>query len=183
MENFLVVGAMKTEIAHIKGAVCTGFGKEKARQVIQKVIKTQKPSLFISVGLVGAVSTILKAGDVFIPDEVVDLGNPGKKYYPLPLPHGISGKGIRSGLLVTVPVVFQKEDKYKLKKALPEAMCVDMETSAVAEALEETGIPFLCIKAVSDELDFDFRDKKLLGRNIKKAIDSYTGFLCKLLKK
>lgn len=176
MNDILIVGAMKMEVSGIKGAIRTGFGKEKTRAAMQEIIKKQKPSLVISIGVVGAVSPELKAGDIFIPEEVIDYSNPKKRYlvqYPID----------KSGLLVTVHKVFEKEDKYNLKKEIPEAAAVDMETSAVCEALEQYDIPLLCVKAVCDELDYDFRDKKLLSNNIKLAINNYTEYVCDLLKR
>lgn len=176
MEKILIVAATKTELPPVNGAIKTGFGKKRTRRTMEKVIENLHPSLVISVGLVGALVPELKVGDIFIPEAIIDYENPGKRYqirYPI-------NKG---GVLVTVPRVFKSKDKYRLKDMIPDAACVDMETSAVAEILEPLDIPLLCIKAVSDELDFDFNDRILLRRNINKAIDSQNKFLSLHLRK
>lgn len=174
-KDILIIAAMKTELPPIAGAIVTGFGKEKTRKILIKEIKEKKPSLVISVGVVGAVVPELKAGDLFVPEAVVDYENAEKKYqidFPID----------KKGVLVTVHKVFEREDKYKLKQIIPDAICVDMETSAVCSVLEPLGIPLLCVKAVSDELDFDFKDKGLLNENIKKAVNNYSEYLCRILK-
>lgn len=177
-DDIIIVCATKTELPPVKGAISIGFGKEKAKQTMEELLKNKSSSLVISVGLVGAVAPELEVGDIFIPEFIMDYNNLQKRY------HTDSLGGIkRFGTLVTVPMVFEKEDKYKLKKILPSAVAVDMETSAVAEVLEPMGIPLLCIKAVSDELDFDFSNKRLLSLNIKKAVKNYSDFLCEILKK
>lgn len=178
MKDILIIAPTKVELPQINGAVKTGFGKEKTKQTMERILRERMPSLVISVGLVGAVVLGLKVGDIFIPEFIIDYNNLQKRYHTDPL-GGIK----RFGTLVTVPMVFKKEDKYKLKKILPSAIAVDMETSAVAEVLGPMGIPLLCIKAVSDELDFDFIDKGLLSLNIKKAVKNYSDFLCEILKK
>lgn len=175
MKDILIVAPTKTELPPIKGAVKTGFGKERTKNTIARIIKDSPPSIVISVGLVGAVIPELKVGDIVIPEEVMDYAEPNLRYK---IGFPIMGK---KGLLVTVPRVFEREDKIRLRQTIPDATCVDMETSAVAEVLEPLGIPLLCIKAVSDGLDFDFRNKRLLSENIRRAVSSYTEYLCKVL--
>jgi nucleoside phosphorylase len=185
-ENILVVAAMKMELPPIKEAIHTGFGKERTKKRIYEVLKDKRPSLVISVGLVGAVIPELKAGDIFLPDRIVDYENPARIYNldviekgRMPILDKMGAVPRFDGLLVTVPKVFNKEDKYELKKLFSSACAVDMETSAIAEAVLPLGIPLVCIKAVSDELDFDFRDKKTLSNNIKVAVKNYTDYLWK----
>jgi nucleoside phosphorylase len=172
-EDILVVAAMKMELPRCLNFFHTGFGKEKTRQRLTDLLKNKRPSLVISVGVVGAVAPELKAGDVFIPEKIIDYENINKQYtveYPVN----------KSGVLVTVQKVFEMADKYGLKKRIADVSAVDMETSAVAEVLEPFGIPLLCIKGVCDELDFDFSDKKALSKNINLAIQNYTEYLWKI---
>lgn len=177
-DDILIVGAMKMEVSGIKGAIHTGFGRERTYKTIYEVLKKRRPSLIISVGVVGAVSPELKAGDIFIPEFIVDYEKPNK----FKIGAQRAGVPVLKGTLVTVHKVFEKENKYNLKKEIPEATAVDMETSAVCEALGQYNIPLLCVKAVCDELDYDFSDKKLLGDNTKLAINNYTEYIRNLLK-
>lgn len=170
MKDILIVAATRTELPPIEGAVVIGLGKERAKEEILQLLGKNKPRLVLSVGLVGAVVPELKVGDIFIPEAVVDYEDKDKRYY-------LNSLIEKYGVLVTVPKVFQKSDKYELKKIIPDATCVDMETSAIAGMLEPLKIPLICIKAVSDELDFDFNDKRALAENIKKAVASQKEYL------
>ena len=170
----MVIAALKRELPPLAGAVATGFGREKTKKTLEGVIAGRKPSLVISVGLVGAVVPELKVGDIFIPEKILDYNKPEKEYiirYPLE----------KSGVLVTVPRVFCYQDKIDLTDKIPAATAVDMETAAACEVLFSRGIPLVCIKAVSDDLEFDFRDHKLLHESIDTAIKSYTEYLTRFL--
>lgn len=175
MKDILIVAATKMELPPIDGAVRTGFGKEKTKKAMFKLLKTQRPRLVVSVGLVGAVVPELKVGDIFIPEILIDYENKDKRYY-------LDSPMEKYGVLVTVPKVFERDDKYELKRIIPDATCVDMETSTIAGILEPLKIPLICIKAVSDELDFDFNDKRALAENIKKAVASQNEYLCRVLR-
>ena len=173
-EQVIVIAAMERELPPGEGAVATGFGRAKTKKTLEGVIADRKPSLVISVGLVGAVIPELKVGDIFIPEKIVDYDRPEREYivqYPIK----------KSGVLVTVPRVFHQKDKINLKKRIPAAAAVDMETAAVAEVLSSRKIPLLCIKAVSDDLEFDLHNHKLLRAGIDKAIKSYTEYLTRFL--
>ncbi len=98
--------------------------------------------MLISAGLAGALTTEWKAGDVFQPATVIDDAD------------GVSIEtGTGAGTLITAGTVADA----KLKRIFAEkhiAQAVDMEAYAVADVARVYGVPFLAIKAISDELEF-----------------------------
>lgn len=176
MKNrILVTAALKAELPKIDNAVVTGFGKERTKNTLNSILSNGTPSLVISIGLVGAVDSGLNVGDIFIPEGITDFNNSVKIYKTAEVIK------IRRGILVTVPKIFWKKDKEELKKLIPNASAVDMETSAIAEILEPLKIPLICIKAVCDEYEFDFENKIQLKKNIDFAIKINHEYLIEFL--
>jgi hypothetical protein len=60
-------------------------------------------------------------------------------------------------IVVSSPVIAGAEQKQKLAKAYG-AHAVDMEGAAVAHAAQAHGLPFIAIKSISDELNFELPD-------------------------
>jgi len=175
-KDLLIISALKMELPKIEGAVCTGFGKERTKASLVAIFEHHRPSMVISVGVVGAVDPVLKVGDVFVPEAIVDHGNMDRIYnigFPIDQ---------KRGLLATVPKVFEREHKYELKKMFPRVSAVDMESSAVAEFLEPLGVPLVCIKTICDEVDFDFSDKVVLKKNIDIAVKKNHDYLSNILR-
>ena len=121
--------------------VSGGIGREAAARAAHAVLGDYGTSVLISAGFAGATKEELKAGDLFIASEVVDV---------------IDGKRFRvadaDGVLVTLDRVANEEQKMQL--AREGASAVDMEAAAVAAVAERAGIGFLAVKAISDEIDF-----------------------------
>lgn len=124
-------------------AVCGGIGLEGARRASQAVIAIYHPQRLHSVGFAGALSTDLRAGDIFSPAVIIDARD-GSRY---DLEAG-------QGTLVTFMAVAGAEQKAKLAEAY-KAAAVDMEAAAVASAARAHGITFGSTKAISDELNFE----------------------------
>lgn len=175
--NLLILSPTKMELPKFPKELPSytiGVGKKKAEQNARKYITETQPALVILVGLAGGVDPALKNGDIFIPETISDFENPSFQYK-------VKFSIYRSGTLITVPRIFWKCDKEQLVQQIPYASAVDMEASSVAKATEELGTKLLCIKGISDDLNFDLKDVKRLRRSIKIAITTYTEFLWRLL--
>lgn len=122
--------------------VCGGIGAEAARRACEAVIELYQPQLIISGGFAGALDRELKVGRVLTPGLVIDARDGSRTEIT-------SG----SGVLVSFDAVADAEQKFKLAKAYS-ADAVDMEAAAVARGAHAHGIPFVAIKAISDEADF-----------------------------
>ena len=122
--------------------VCGGIGVKPAAQAAAWLIASYKAEVVMSIGFAGALVPSYRAGDVITPAAVID-GSTGERFTT------IYGEGV----LVSNAGVLAKDGKRKLAEKY-DAKAVDMEAAAVARVARENGIPFLVVKAVSDEVDF-----------------------------
>lgn len=124
--------------------VCGGIGAAAARRATEAVIVGFSPKVVYSAGFAGALDPKLKIGDLVIPHRVINAGDG-------------SGTVIEggSGVLVSFGSVASPEQKAKLCESFG-AQAVDMEAAAVARAAEARGVAFSVVKAISDEIDFEF---------------------------
>lgn len=99
----------------------------------------------VSTGLCGALDPGLGIADVFVGSEVNDL--------PVQLPR--TGTAYRSGRLLSVDRIVDRAEERRRLYAEGYA-AVEMEAAAVAERAGRAGLPFYCIRAVSDGADEDF---------------------------
>jgi adenosylhomocysteine nucleosidase len=124
--------------------VCGGIGAEAARRAGEAVIAISSPSLIYSVGFAGALEARLKIGDVIQPSQLINAADGSR----------VSLAG-RDGILISFGSVATSSQKQKLHASFG-AQAVDMEAAAVARAAEARGVEFAAVKAISDEVDFDF---------------------------
>ena len=122
--------------------VCGGIGAEAARRACEAVIKLYQPHLVISAGFAGALDPELRVGRIVTPGSVIDANDGSRTKVS-------SGNGV----LVSFDAVADAEQKLKLGKAY-RADAVDMEAAAVARGAGAHGIPFIAVKAISDEVGF-----------------------------
>jgi adenosylhomocysteine nucleosidase len=123
--------------------VSGGIGAEAARRACEAVIKLYQPRLVISAGFAGAVDPELKMGRMLTPRLVIDA-NDGSR----------TEVGSGNGVLVSFNAVADARQKLKLGKAY-RADAVDMEAAAVSRGADAHGIPFVAVKAISDEAGFE----------------------------
>lgn len=126
--------------------VCAGIGSEAARRAAEAVIAIYAPELIISAGFAGALEASLKVGNSFVPHHIIDAAD-GSAYE--------TERG--SGTLVSFGSIATAGQKAKLGAAYA-AQAVDMEAAAIARAAHVYGIGFACVKAISDDQDFDMPD-------------------------
>ena len=124
--------------------VCGGIGPQAARRAAEAVIAIFEPKLIYSAGFAGALDARLKVGEVVRPARVISA-NDGTSA-------NVEGG---DGILVSFESVATREQKGKLRDSFG-AHFVDMEASAVARAAQARGIAFSAVKAISDEVDFEF---------------------------
>ena len=161
----LVVAALKRELAAIardrRGPLAlldTGEGPRNAERALRAWLSGHQARAVINVGLAGALSAALQAGDVAIacevrgPDRQVDASRS-----PL-FQTAAQINDIRIGTAITVDeIVCKAADKRRLAEAFAvgETAWVDMESLAVAEVCDELQTPYLIVRAISDAFDED----------------------------
>jgi adenosylhomocysteine nucleosidase len=112
-----------------------------------------RPKVVLSTGFAGALQPGLQIGDVLLATEVADLcGNRWPVTWPGELPPGAWHPPLHQGRLLSAPhLVGRPEEKQALGRQHG-AVAVDMETAAVARLCSEQGMPFGCVRAISDDV-------------------------------
>jgi adenosylhomocysteine nucleosidase len=119
-----------------------GIGRSAAHRAAEAVVAKYSPGMLISAGIAGALSPVLKVGDIVRSRGAVDA---------------VTGTVFSAGgdaLVVTVSSVNGAVEKRTIAQRWKSVDVVDMEAAAVAEVAERRGIWFFAIKAISDEVDF-----------------------------
>lgn len=124
--------------------VCGGIGAAAARRASEAVIAIFDPKIVCSGGFAGALDPKLRIGDVVRPSSVINAGDGSRTVVE-------GGEGV----LVSFDSVASPAQKSKLRDSFG-ADTVDMEAATVARAAEARGKEFTAVKAVSDEIDFEF---------------------------
>jgi adenosylhomocysteine nucleosidase len=123
--------------------VCGGIGPGAARRATEAVIALYAPATVLSLGFAGALSSDLKVGELFVPQQVIDIADGSRVE---------TGSGL--GVLLSVGSVTGKDQKRRLSQSYG-AQAIDMEAAAVARGAESRGRAFQAVKAISDEVDFE----------------------------
>ncbi len=124
-------------------ASSAGMGAAAATRAFADVLAASGSlDAIVSYGWAGALSCEVKPPNVFAPSEVIDSLT-GERFATLGLP---AAAPLR---LVTLDHVARVDEKRPLAKRY-HAVLVDMEAATVARLARAHGIPFLCLKAISD---------------------------------
>jgi len=123
--------------------VANGAGAVRAAAAVDCASAAFRPSAIINVGFCGALDQSLCVASVVVASEVIGANGRFPALAPrVSLPH-------QRGVVVTIDRIAQSAGE---KRSLREAgsMVVDMEAAAVAERAARLGVPFYCIKSVTD---------------------------------
>ena len=145
-------------------AVCLaegGIGTTAAARAAKLLLDTQRPSLLVSAGFCGAVRPGPVAGDLVLssrlltadPERVQELLLPDSRQLAARLAAELQHHGLRAwqGSFITTRAITSKT---AISTRLPEDMAhpvLEMESAAVALAANGAGIPFIGLRAVSDD--------------------------------
>jgi adenosylhomocysteine nucleosidase len=137
----------------------TGMGPRRAEMGARLALDRFKPELAVSCGFGGGLTADLPSGAVIQAERVV-LYEPARHTLKEPLnttwpKTDTTGPNLRPGTVVTAE---QPPNKKTLGELLPASFhpaVVDMETYHTARIFLEAEIPFLSLRAVCDERDFD----------------------------
>ena len=106
--------------------------------------------------MAGALVPELHVGETIFPATVIDTQDASRHETAIknaPVANTPLGRAI----LASYPEIAGSAQKQKLAKSYG-AQAVDMEAAAVARAAQLHGLPFLAIKSISDEYDFNLPD-------------------------
>jgi adenosylhomocysteine nucleosidase len=126
-------------------AACAGAGQAAATRAFAAIEDGGPIDLIFSVGWVGALTSDIATGTAHNIAGVIDVRT-GERFR--------CDAGAGECWLLTSPIVADEVEKQRLASAYKADM-VDMEAAAIARLAQMRGIPFYCIKGVSD----GFHDK------------------------
>jgi adenosylhomocysteine nucleosidase len=116
-----------------------------------------RPTLIVSAGFSGALTSGLHVGDLIVAEDVCDDdGTCRPATWPI-----TAVSYPRSRLLTIRNIVASPEEKRRLGERSG-AVAVDMETAIVANLCSKAGVPFGCLRAISDDAD-TFLSESLLA--------------------
>jgi nucleoside phosphorylase len=123
--------------------VANGAGAPRAASAVDAAGETFQPDSAISTGFCGALDPRLGVADVVVATSVV---GPDRRYEALPVS---SAAAHHSGVVCSIDRVAQTaEEKRRLRAG--GAMVVEMEAAGVAARAQAWGLPFHCIRVVTD---------------------------------
>lgn len=146
-----------------------GIGKVNAAIWTTDMVNAFSPDVVISTGVAGGASTALNVQEVVVATESCYhdaycgsdqqygqiMGMPPRFASDKALLRAASaidcGTKITPGLIVTGDWFVDSRDKMRAIVAhFPEAMAVDMESAAIAQACHQFGVPFISFRIISD---------------------------------
>lgn len=138
--------------------VADGIGREAAKRALAAALARHDVSALVSIGYAGALRPGWSVGELFVAERVLSPAAALEYAVNWPLFDG-GASDVRRGALVTVDRVAGGVAEKRELAALG-ADAVDMEAFEVAAQAAENGLPFFCVRAISDDaetdLGFDF---------------------------
>lgn len=148
-------------------AMQCGIGKVNAAVGALTLIENFHPALVINTGVAGGAGGGAGILDVVVGERVAyhdTYCGPGTswgeasgcpRYFCPPqslleLP-ALAGCGVKKGLVCSGDIfVSRSEEVSRIKEIHPDVMAVDMESAAIAHVCYLKGVPFLCVRVISD---------------------------------
>lgn len=180
LEDVLFSFALESEAADVfsdQNTLITGIGKVNAAYELTNAIRTKRPSLIVNLGSAG--SNHFKKGDVICCTTFVqrdmDVRGLGYELYETPLSglspvleYGLVMDGLQTGICGT-------GDNFEMGHSARIYNVVDMEAYALAMIAMKEGIPFLCLKYISDGADDNAAEDWIV--QVHQAAVAYGGIL------
>jgi hypothetical protein len=138
----------------------TGIGRERMEAALDWLFGAPahggvpyKPKLVLLAGFAGALQDDCRIGDLILATEVADAaGKVWPTTWPGELPPGEWRPPLRRGRLLCVSkMITDPGDKQALSNQYA-ALAVDMESAVVAPRCARAGVPFGCLRAISDDV-------------------------------
>lgn len=131
----------------------TGVGQANVAAALDWLLATYRPRRMLFAGFAGALTDELHVGDVVLADEVLDLhgGRWKTTWAEQPADHTARLALQRGRLLTTDHLIGTVAEKRQLA-AQHDTVAVEMESAHFAARCTQAGIPFGCVRAISDEV-------------------------------
>lgn len=126
----------------------TGVGRMRMKRALDWLFTQQHPPSVIMAGFCGALTSEHQTGDLIFASEIVDTKH--HSFATTWTGNRCDAKR-RNGRILTMPVLIGDPTEKTRLAAEYDAVAVDMESAVVAERCKDAGIPFACLRAVSDD--------------------------------
>ncbi|MBD5353718.1 MAG: 5'-methylthioadenosine/adenosylhomocysteine nucleosidase [Bacteroides sp.] len=139
-----------------------GIGKVNAAVGTVSLIDAFGPELVINTGVAAGAGNEVTVMDIVIADRLVHhdfwcIGEewgrvPGSpRFFTAQLPELKETSGIKRGLVASGELFISSKDEIDtIRGHFPEVMAVDMESAAIAHVCTMRGVPFMCMRVISD---------------------------------
>jgi adenosylhomocysteine nucleosidase len=131
----------------------SGTGRARARRAAQALVDAHCPNWVLSCGFAGSIQPEVKVGQIVVADRLLAADRPPVQI-DLKMPAD-PARGLHVGAILTTDQIVRT---VKEKQSLAEqtgALCVDMESHAVAEFCRDQGLRCLAIRVMTDDLSRD----------------------------
>lgn len=135
-------------------AIASGAGADRA---FAAVIVAPRPTAVCNIGFCGALDESLRVGDIVVAVEVRDQTGIRTQTYETLVPGISQTRTVSSGAVVSIHHIARTAAEKRNLRATG-ASIVEMEAAGAARAAEDLGLPFYCIRAVSDLAGEDFEN-------------------------
>ena len=135
----------------------TGMGEERARRVARHVLSRSRIDLLVSIGFAGSLWPDFRLGQVVWSRELAAYDERSGSASPVGFRHGpVPGLAAFCRIHDVRPARFLTVDRMRSKAGMAgrfagEPTVVEMESTPVAAASHGRGVPFLGLRAISDE--------------------------------
>jgi adenosylhomocysteine nucleosidase len=141
-----------------------GIGRKRAAEIARRTFDSMPGAeLVIGTGVVGALSSELRLGDLILADRIFASRAEGESAEQVAVSSdahrrtigkslSTAGLNYTTGAILTTDRVLTTGEKRGAKEST-EAIVVDMESSAIAVEAAARGLPFIVLRAVLDEVD------------------------------
>jgi adenosylhomocysteine nucleosidase len=122
----------------------SGIGAAAAARTAGTIVEGGSPEAIVSAGFCGGLAEDLRVGDLVAADEVLDERTGDR--FPAD-PRLLAAAPGRRGVIVSA----ERIARTPADRARLDGFAVDMESAALARAAAAAGVPFLALRAVTDE--------------------------------
>ena len=130
--------------------VANGAGRRRAAQGVDVASSMGKLDLICNMGFCGALESGMGIGDIFVAGRVQTVDAEYAAVQPE------STRPYHAGVLASIDRVAQTAEEKRALRARG-ASAVEMEAAGVAAKAAELGVPFYCVRSVTDLADESFR--------------------------
>jgi adenosylhomocysteine nucleosidase len=139
----------------------TGIGPQAAHAALEWLLRPAvfgnlpcRPKVVLAAGFAGALQEGYRVGDIILATEVVDqAGTCRRTTWPGELPEGTWRPPLLRGRLLSIPTLLGTPEEKRRLGQQHAAIAVDMESAVIAQLCQQHGIPFGCVRTISDDVD------------------------------